>query len=114
MFYNFICYRFVITIKVIMILTINIDSKDLKSLATLDYFLNEEDSFEFTGSTFFNKKEYYEELELKKQLKPGDHVYLTDYKTKIPEVILSIEHSIYGCVLNGHAIPYNYILLIKE
>jgi hypothetical protein len=101
-----------------MELEIKIDSKNLKShlkaLTTLDYFLNEEDSFDFEGSFFFNKKKYFKELKLKKQLKPGDHVYLTDYRTKIAEVILTIKHGNFSCILNGHEIPYSFILLIEE
>lgn len=97
-----------------MEITITIDTKDLKSLNTLDYFCNNDDQLDIDYEIYwFNKKEYLEELELKKQLKPGDVIYLTDFKDRINDVVLTIEHGMFSCLLNGYRIPYSNIILIK-
>lgn len=95
-----------------MEITITIDTKDLKSLNTLDYFCNNDDQLDIDYEIYwFNKKEYLEELELKKQLKPGDSIYLTDFRKVIKDVVLTIEHGVYSCILNGKVTDYQDISL---
>lgn len=93
-----------------MIINIEIDSKDLSAINTLDYFCNNEDNFEIV---FKEKEEYYKELEKKKSLKIGDVVYLSDFRTKIIEPVLTIEHRNFDCILNGIQIPYSSIIFVK-
>jgi len=93
-----------------MIINIKIDTKDLSALSTLDYWCNNEDNFEFYNP---EKKEYFENLEKKKSLKPGDHFYFTDFKSKWPDVVLTIEHGKFNtCIINGVTMPYSNIILI--